>query len=144
MIKNIRHFGIVTRDINKSLQFYQKYLGFTLSKKTEEKGDYISKVLGISGADIITVKLSVKGGDVLIELIQFIHPHDRSENRVKINGIGPTHIAFTVDDIKSLYYELSGSNVEFISEPELSSNGDAIVAFCRDPDGTFIEFVELI
>ncbi|HJO63248.1 MAG TPA: VOC family protein, partial [Desulfobacterales bacterium] len=56
--------------------------------------------------------------------------------------IGITHIAFTVEDIEQVYKRLVQSGITFLSTPQSSPDGYAKVAFCRAPEGTFIELVE--
>ena len=43
---NIRHTGIVTNDLKKSLIFWQKIIGFKIVNSLVEKGDLLDKVLG--------------------------------------------------------------------------------------------------
>ena len=45
MISKFRHAGIVVRDLNKSLVFYEG-LGFCLWGREMEKGIFIDKVVG--------------------------------------------------------------------------------------------------
>ena len=62
----------------------------------------------------------------------------------KIIDTGPTHMAFTVDDLDEIYKSFSENGIEFISAPKISPNGFAKVAFCSAPEGTYIELVELL
>jgi hypothetical protein len=43
-----------------------------------------------------------------------------------------------------MYNDFLHDGVEFISAPEVSENGDVKVAFCKAPEGTYIELVELL
>ena len=43
MKSTIRHTGIVVQDIDKSLIFWTKIMGFNILKKKDESGDYIDK-----------------------------------------------------------------------------------------------------
>ena len=58
--------------------------------------------------------------------------------------IGIAHIAFTVDDVNAAYDRLKNEGVSFISAPKVSPDGYAKVAFCRAPEGTFVELVEVL
>jgi predicted enzyme related to lactoylglutathione lyase len=60
-----------------------------------------------------------------------------------LNAIGPTHVALNVTNLDELYIRLSDAGVPFNAPPSMSPDGCAKVAFCQDPDGTFIELVEL-
>ena len=41
----IRHTGLVTKDINKSLQFWNKFLKFKIFKKMDESGKLIDQII---------------------------------------------------------------------------------------------------
>ena len=54
---NIRHTGIVTNDLKKSLIFWQKIIGFKIVNSLVEKGDLLDKVLGYKNVNVRTIKL---------------------------------------------------------------------------------------
>ena len=142
MAIHVRHSGIVTDNLESSLKFYGDFLGFKEVRRMEESNFFIATVLGLEGVDVTTIKMSDPGGGQ-IELLHFkSHPKKRDERR--INDIGISHVAFTVDNIKQLHEDLKNSGVSFVSSPRLSDDGGATVAFCRAPEGTFIELVELM
>jgi len=53
-------------------------------------------------------------------------------------------MAFTVDDLDETHKNFSQDGIKFISEPKISPDGFAKVAFCSAPEGTYIELVELL
>lgn len=142
MIKDIRHTGIVVIDLEMSLHFYRDLLGFRIVKQMEETGDYIDKILALSNIKVTTVKLNSASGQ-LIELLKY-HSHLAEQRRREVNEVGISHIAFTVDDLDSVYERLKKTGIRFISSPQLSPDGYAKVAFCRAPEGTWIELVEVL
>lgn len=142
-MKNIRHVGIVVKDIEKSLAFYRDLLGLKIEKDMLEKGAYIDKVLGLNNVSVRTVKLSTGDGS-LIELLCYRNPVSRNKPRAGINDIGCAHVAFTVNDIGKEYRRLVKKGIIFKSPPRKSPDSYAKVAFCRNPDGTFIELVEIL
>jgi catechol 2,3-dioxygenase-like lactoylglutathione lyase family enzyme len=142
MATHVRHAGIVTDDLKSSLKFYRDLLGFKEVKRMEESNPFVETVLGMKGVYVTTIKMSDPDGGQ-IELLHYkSHPKKRGER--EINDIGLSHIALTVDDVNQLYENLKISGVSFISSPRLSDDGGATVAFCRAPEGTFIELVELM
>jgi len=143
MIKNIRHTGIVVNNIDRSLEFYCNMLGFEIKKDNLESGEYLDLFLGLNNVKVRTVKLSLKNQD-MIELLHFGDPHRKSGTAIGINNIGCTHVALTVENLQDIYEALAGDGVRFNNPPALSQDGKAKVAFCQDPDGTFIELVEEI
>lgn len=141
-MESVRHAGIVTSDLESSLRFYKDLLGLRLTVKTEEPGEFIDNVCGLKSAKLTTVKLAADDGS-LVELLCF-HSHP-SEGAVKgICDPGISHIAFTVKDLDEEYKKLVANGVSFISRPEISPNGYAKVAFCTDPNGVFVELVEVM
>jgi len=137
MILNVRHSGIVVRDLKKSLDFY-KYLGFKVVSDEMESGNFIDRILGFDDCKIHTIKM-VCDGEQMIELLKYENPVSDDFTKV-VNSIGCSHLALTVNDIKSLYDDLIGKDVEFINPP--ASNGKVMVAFCKDPNDVWLELVE--
>ena len=142
MVTHVRHSGIVTDDLESSLKFYRDLLGFEEVRRMEESNPFIETVLGVKGVDVTTIKMSDSGGGQ-IELLYF-KSHLEKRSKREINDIGISHVAFTVDDVNQLYGQLKKSGIAFISSPMLSDDGGATVAFCRAPEGTFIELVEMM
>ena len=141
MIKGIRHTGIVVTDMERAQAFYHDLMGLKTVKDFEEKGDYIDSISGLSGVHLHMVKLIAEDG-TMVELLHYLsHPGEVPVNSLVCN-IGCSHVAFTVDDIDKEYARLLKNGVRFNCAPYVSPDGYAKVAFCCDPDGTYIELVE--
>ena len=142
MIKDIRHTGIVVFDLDRSMHFYMEKLGFKVLKRMNESGSFIDQILGLENIEVTTVKMVIKNNQ-MIELLDF-SMNNKVMKEKNINHIGPTHLAFTVDDVDKMYSDFIDDGIEFISNPKISPDGYAKVAFCKAPEGTFIELVELL
>lgn len=142
MIKDLRHTGIVVIDLEPSLHFYCDLLGFKIVKQQEETGDYIDNILSLKNVIVTTVKMSCPSGH-MIEIIKY-HSHPTEQRMSKINEVGISHIAFTIYDLDYEYTRLKNEGVQFNSSPQLSPDGYAKVTFCRAPEGTLIELVEVL
>ena len=142
MIKDIRHTGIVVIDLEASIQFYRDVLGFQIAKQMEEEGDYIDNVLSLKNVKVTTVKMICLSGQ-MIELLKY-HSHPSEPWTREIHEIGITHIAFTVDDLNMAYERLKEKGIQLNSPPQLSPDGYAKITFCRAPEGTLIELVEVL
>ena len=142
MITAIRHTGIVVEDLEKALSFYADVLGFRLVRRAEESGPFIDRVLGLDRLRLTTVKMAAPDGQ-LIELLKY-HNHGGRRKSLQINDLGITHIAVQVDDIEADYARLMSQGVDFTSPPQRSPDGKAIVAFGTAPEGTHIEFVQVL
>ena len=142
MIKDIRHTGIVVFNLEASLHFYRDLFGFQVTKQMEEAGDYIDNISLLRNVKVTTVKLTSPSGQ-MIELLKY-HSHPAEQKTREICEIGISHIAFTVDDLDMEYERLKDKGIRFNSPPQLSPDGYAKVAFCRAPEGTLIELVEVL
>jgi len=142
MINDIRHTGIVVLDLEASIYFYRDLLGFQIVKQMEEKGDYIDCLLSLQNVQITTVKMTSSSGQ-MIELLKY-HSHTVKQRKREIYDIGVSHIAFTVGNLDVEYGRLKDKGIQFNSPPQLSPDGYAKVAFCRAPEGTLIELVEVL
>ena len=142
MIKEVRHVGIVVKNMENSLKFYRDILGLEIIRDMDEHGGYIDNMLSLDDVHVRTVKLSAGMGNTLIELLDF-KSHNDNEIR-NFYTIGASHVALTVDNLEDLYKHLSENNVKFNAPPQKSPDGLVKVTFCNDPDGTPIELVEMI
>ncbi len=136
----VRHVGIVVSDMEKALRFYRDLIGLRDAEVVTESGPFIDGLLGMRNTKIRTAKLAGADGPTLIELLVFDSPG--GTEATPLNAIGPTHVALTVADLDELYRRLSAAGIAFNAPPRLTPDGGAKVAFCRDPDGTYIELVE--
>ncbi|RZD43412.1 MAG: hypothetical protein CXT78_08215 [Thaumarchaeota archaeon] len=142
MIKEVRHIGIVVKNIENSLKFYRDLLGLKIVRDMNEYGNHLDNMLSLDNVEVRTVKLSANENITLIELLEF-KSHNDNEMR-NFYTIGASHVAFTVEDIEKLYQDLSKKDIKFNAPPQKSPDGLVKVTFCKDPDGTPIELVEIL
>ena len=140
-VRNIRHTGIVVTDIERSIDFYTNILGFKIEKDLNECGKYIDIFLGLEGVKVRTVKMSLNNSG-MIELLYYETHSEKPDETRRINSIGCSHIALTVDNLENMYKKILDCGLTFISPPHKSPDGLAKVAFCKDLDGTYLELVE--
>ena len=141
-ICNIRHTGLVVRDLEQSLHFYQDILGLTVWKRALEKGNFIEKLVGIPDVSLEWVKLKTLDNS-LIELLQYhSHPDQRAIENAPSNRLGCSHVALSVKNLDKLYERLKENKFHCNSKPLKSPDGKAKVMFCHDPDGIILELVE--
>ena len=144
MIKNVRHFGVVVTDMERSLKFYRDLLGLDIERELHESGEFLDNMLKLKNVKVHTIKMSALGGTTLVELLKFdSHSKDSSQNS-DISNIGASHLAFTVENIHDTYSKLKNAGIHFNAPPQSSPDGYAKVTFCQDPDGTPIELVEVL
>ena len=103
---NIRHTGLVVRDLEKSLSFYCEILGLVIWKRAREEGPFIEELVGIPGVSLEWVKLKT-GDDSLVELLQYhSHPDQKPIVNTASNQLGCSHVAFTVDNLEKVYSKI--------------------------------------
>ncbi len=136
----VRHIGIPVVNVAESLEFYFK-LGFNQIKSISlESGPVISNFSGLENVVVRTFKLVNDTGD-MIELLDYMSP-----KKLEMGSLfvlcreGLAHIAFTVTNLEGLYAFLGVER--FLYPPQISSDGKVKVAFCRDPNGVFLELVQ--
>lgn len=140
----LRHVGIVVRDLERSLEFYRDLLGLSVVRAMHEEGQFLDAILGMEKAKVRTVKLAEDANGVLIELLAFEAPAPEIGGAPSLVRVGPTHVAFTVDDLDALHARMVAAGTQFTTQPRVSPDGGAKVTFCRDPDGTALELVEVL
>tara|TARA_Y100001963_G_scaffold160007_1_gene266987 strand:- start:5415 stop:5852 length:438 start_codon:yes stop_codon:yes gene_type:complete len=140
----VRHIGITVSDLERSLEFYRDYLGFTVEKQMLESGTCIDNFSALTGVEVTTVKMAGSTSGAMIELLYYHSHNDDSPQSVAypITRIGCSHFALTVNDLDSLYECLTHVGVTFNHPVQTSPDGNVKIAFCRDPDGNLIELVE--
>lgn len=144
VVTAVRHFGIVVEDLERALRFYRDLLGLKVVRTMEESGVYLDRILGLSDARVTTVKLGTDDGATLVELLKFTSHGDGYAATRPIYQIGPSHVAFTVDDLDAAYLTLVGAGIVFTASPQLSPDGYAKLAYCYDPDCTAVELVQVL
>lgn len=133
----LNHITLVVSDIEKSKEFYEKYLNLKPTFQANIGGPFYSKIIGKENVNLIFSALKIPGSNVIIELAQFIDP------KTKINP-DFRHIAFEVDDVDKIYKTLKDNNIDTVSEPVTIQEKNPKIDgkrmfYFKDPDGNLIE-----
>jgi catechol 2,3-dioxygenase-like lactoylglutathione lyase family enzyme len=137
MVNSISHTGLVVRDLDLSVAFYEG-LGLVLWKRMTRSGPYTDAMVGISGVTLEWAKMHAPDGSE-VELLQYhSHPDYSAVRDAPSNRAGCSHVAFLVDDLAQACDQLLllGGSVVNYPAPEWKS------AYCHDPDGIIVEFVK--
>jgi len=141
MRNEIRHVGIVVNDLDESLYFWKKFFLFEIVVDQIEPAPYINQLLDLQFENLRTVKIKGKGNTV-IELLKFDNLVVDNIWRGKLNSVGLTHIAITVDNIEELFKGLKKADFSPLSEILISPNKKVKVVFFKGPENLMLELVE--
>lgn len=130
--------------MDKALEFYHDLLGLHIQGETDEKGDFISKLLNGKNVELKTIKLSADDNSTRLELLEFRNPKFPKTKKISLFEPGFTHISLTVKNLDELYLRLRKFGIEFNCPPTLSPNGILKVSFCKDFEGNYLELTEEI
>ena len=140
-MNRIRHTGLVTNNLKKSLFFWNKVLKLKIKKRALEKGDLIEKIMQYKKAHVETIKLVDTSG-MILEILNFKNAPLQKKKPIKPYSYGFTHISLTVNNINKVYKKLKSINVDFNSEPTKSEDGTVMMTYCKTPEGAYLELVE--
>lgn len=140
----LSHRGVCVSDIDASIRFYGKALGFA---PAEDYGRLKDPALD-TGTDLSDVDLRAQmmrnPAGVTIELLYFHNPpafgpRERRPN----NQYGLTHLAFYVDDMDAAAARVkaSGGHVFEHTRAHFPEGGTTLM-YCTDPDGTRVELMQ--
>jgi glyoxylase I family protein len=126
IIRRIDHIAINVLNIERSIDFYTRILGFE-QLQTIDCGDF----------DITYIALS---SGSRLELFDY-HAKNISKPRDE-SDVGLRHLAFEVDDVSSQERYLRSEEVDIILPTCDLPHLGVRVLLCRDPDGVTIEFCQ--
>lgn len=126
MFTSIHHIAIICSDYEKSKDFYINKLGFSIIRETyrEERQSY---------------KLDLKHGNIQIELFTF---PDSPQRASYPEAQGLRHVAFGVENVKTVVAELEEKGIEF-EHIRVDERTGKKYTFFFDPDKLPIELYEV-
>ena len=140
----LRHIGVYVSDMELMIAFYTEVFGMKIVSRAIEQGDYTDTVIGAGvHTELDVCKMTFPGGGML----ELISANVGSENRCRDHSLydrGMHHISITVDSSEEMYRMLSDRGCECISIPTVNADSTAKVFFARDPEGNYLELVEMI
>lgn len=126
----IDHIGIVVRDIQESLAFYETALGLSLNKVVE-----------VPDQSVRVAFLPL--GESNVELVQPTADDTGTAKFLAKRGEGIHHICIEVKDIEASLARLRGEDVRLIDEsPRQGAHGRVAFVHPKSAHGVLIELVE--
>lgn len=133
-VQNWSHLTMVVSDMDRSLEFYQKVLGFETLFDVHLEGSDLEAMVGTPGA-----KGRMAGGMLggsRVELLCFEYPKYEQTSQ----GLGYGNMALRVEDATAAYAEAQRLGVPTNSEPADIVGHKMFMVL--DPDGTLIEIIQ--
>ena len=143
MSSSLRHIGIVVRDIDTAIKFWETNFGFKVRVNQVEKGPFIENLLGIPGVSVQTVKMN-SNSDSEIELLKFNSLSDEVTWGGRVNKVGLTHVALNIENLDSILNKLKDYGFSPINSPQVSVDGEVKVCYIEVIEGLLLELVEKI
>jgi methylmalonyl-CoA/ethylmalonyl-CoA epimerase len=128
-ITNLEHIGIAVRNLEDSINFYEKILGL--------------KCYGIEEVKDQKVKTAFfKIGETKIELLETTEPDGQIGKFIEKKGEGIHHIAFAVDDVEQSIREAESKGIRLIDSKPRPGAENLEIAFLhpKSTGGILIEF----
>lgn len=144
MITGFNHTGFVVKDLDRMVRFYRDTLGLTVVRERESIAPETGDHTGIPGAHRMLVFVGKPQGTHVLELVHYIDPPS-PEGHLTNNQLGSAHVAFNVEDLATLYEQLSAAGVKFVTPPvrQVASDGRLSgICYGQDPEGNWLEFIE--
>jgi catechol 2,3-dioxygenase-like lactoylglutathione lyase family enzyme len=138
--------GMTVADMDASVDFYSRVLGFTPVRDVEVSGDAWEKLRDVFPVRMRVVRLAL--GDEQLELTEYLTPRGRpAPTDARSNDRWFQHVAIVVRDMDRAYAWLRDQRVAHVSPepqrlPDWNPNAGGIRAFYfRDPDGHPLELI---
>lgn len=131
MINRIDHTALVVKDLERSIDFYTRVLGFHIARRLE-----------FPDRELVILALGEQPAAKL-ELLRYdaTDPSDSvPEERTRL---GLRHLAFHVPDVGAAFDQLAAEGVKMQEEPPFRRPGGPPIAFGYDPNGVLLEFTEI-
>ncbi|WP_165146372.1 methylmalonyl-CoA epimerase [Marinitoga sp. 38H-ov] len=131
IMKKIDHIGIAVRSIENALKLYNDLLGLEIT------GEEILEDRGLKVAFI-------KVGDTRIELLEPLHEKSEISSFLEKKGEGMHHIAYEVDDVKSMIEKAKSLELKPLSDEPKDGAHNTKVVFLhpKTTNGVLVELVE--
>jgi catechol 2,3-dioxygenase-like lactoylglutathione lyase family enzyme len=141
------HTGITVSNLERSLGFWRDVLGFEFSHTAHQTGQLAQEITGVPNAEIKLAVLKAPGGHK-IELLEYLAPADRKQQAgARSCDVGSVHVALLVDDLDAVLERIAASGWKAAGKPQTLKTGPNAgkrVVYVCDPDGTTIEFMQVL
>ena len=151
-VGKIRSVGISVTDLDRSIEFYRKYIDFDtmIIEPHDNFSGHMAEVSGSAHTQVRSCLLANSNGFHMLELYEVSNPRGRSiPFHVLWGDYGYLESCYITMDVLGLTRFLLQEGLELISHPtsmevhEEGISGTAWFIYVRDPDGIPVELLEL-
>lgn len=141
MIRGVHHLAISTSDMERLIDCYERWFGFTrcATGGWEPGNDRIDLMTGCQGSAARYAMIRL--GNLYVEVFEFAAPAG-APVRPRMCDQGITHLCLYCDDVFAEYERLRGLGMEFNCPP----GGEAATraTYGRDCDGNVVELLQIV
>ncbi|PWS29398.1 methylmalonyl-CoA epimerase [Pedobacter yonginense] len=132
-MNKIEHIGIAVKDLNASIDLYQKLLNADCYKTEEVASEFVNTAF-------------FKTGDNKVELLQATSADSAIAKFIEKKGEGIHHLAFLVDDILAEMERLHSEGFTLLNDSPKKGADNKMVCFVhpKDANGVLIEICQEI
>jgi len=124
------HTSIRTSDMDRSIDFYTRFLGLNLLSRRE---------MPKNNAEIAFLRdAQTKGATLELTFYREQKKFSQADYEDRLFD----HLAFEVKNMNQIVEAMRKSKVKITDEPFKPSPTGSLIAFVEDPDGTLIELIE--
>lgn len=136
------HTAVCVNDFERARNFYTDFLGFELEGELDHRREQaLGEVVGLSGAEVRWAML--RHGTYRVELFKYYAPEGDPRPRRQCD-FGYSHMAFEVEDVESVYVQVTQAGYRTVSPPKVMRNGRTKVFYTAEPEGAITEFIQFL
>ena len=141
-VRTLNHVSVTTRDLDRSLAFYQGLLGLPVLESGVSESPQLREIIGLGPVTLRFAELDL-GGDQFLELFEYVPAGSPLSQQTRDPGC--VHFAVAVDDARAVNERLVAAGVTVRSGPVVLTTGAWVgvkAFYCVDPDGVTVEILE--
>ncbi|HEX3671859.1 MAG TPA: VOC family protein [Candidatus Cybelea sp.] len=134
--------GIVVSDLDAAIAFFSE-LGMELVGEATVSGDWVDRVVGLTGVKSDIAMLRTPDNQSRIELSRFNTPEAAipDSKNAQINTVGKHRVMFAVDDITNTIARLRARGAELVGEI-VQYEDMYLLCYLRGPEGIVVALAQ--